>query len=741
VHLFALGFFYEIMYGDISKQQNLKHCRLESGVAIYLPTNHYKMKNQLLILFCFISLISYSQFPADIYLEELATGFLEPTEIVNAGDDRLFVCEKKGIIKIIDGDGKVLEDPFLDIREKVRDWQEGGLIGIVFHPDYQSNGWFYINYTTLDGYDRIARYSVSMGNPDRADHGSEREIILIQEEFPTDFHHGGSLHFGPDGYLYIAVGDGGFWSIAQDLNSLWGTILRLDIDNGNPYTIPSDNPYVGSTYREEIWASGVRNPWKISFDAKNGDLWISDVGEKDREEVSRITSDMDYGQNLGWPCFEGTYNLGGFGCEELDSSELLFPTAEIYFDKDVGYCGGSITGGYVYRGQTESIETLDAYIFSDFCNGKIYTTYPVNGIYETIELYDNPAVLGNVSTLGQDINGELLIADYVEGKIFRLDFNCKFPEIDITVASCKMSKDGCIEITIPQNQGILDYVILDSLGQTIPVSDYCQIGAGNYTMSVTNTDSQCSKEVPFNVVTFEPIFRTGRRSCDVIDDGCVEVVIRQNVSEDLDFRIEDDEGMTIDSSEYCQLSGGYHYLILEDDALNCQDTFDFFISTNYEFFGLSVIDNILYAPSEYVSFQWFYSEPTLPLLNYEEIPGAIYESHVPEDVGYYRCWAVGEDGCTDRSFSQEIEMVSSTSGLGEKSAYKIYPNPVSEYLTIDLKNSEIERFEISILDVSGRRIYNYSDQLKISTEMLEPGVYFLTITDGEKQTAQRFIKL
>jgi glucose/arabinose dehydrogenase len=261
------------------------------------------MKTKLL----FASLLFTALAPAqEIELEQFATGFTNPIEIVHAGDSRLFVVEQGGIIRILNADGSVNPNPFLNISNLVSTGSEQGLLGLAFHPDYDDNGYFYVNYTNTAGHTVVARYSVNPTDPSLADATSQLPLLTINQ--PYENHNGGCLRFGPDGYLYIATGDGGSGgdpeNRAQNLETLLGKILRIDVDNGNPYVVPATNPFMGVGGADEIWAYGLRNPWKFSFNRNNGDLWIADVGQNAVEEINKVVSNPG-GLNYGWRCYEG----------------------------------------------------------------------------------------------------------------------------------------------------------------------------------------------------------------------------------------------------------------------------------------------------------------------------------------------------------------------------------------------------------------------------------------------------
>ncbi|MCB0551885.1 MAG: PQQ-dependent sugar dehydrogenase, partial [Phaeodactylibacter sp.] len=237
------------------------------------------MRSLLLLVSVFLGGAIYAQ--PSLQLEVFASGFSLPVDIAHAGDGRLFIVEKAGRIRIIDSDGSILPQPFLDIDARVNSLaSERGLLGLAFHPDYTDNGYFFVNYTNNSGDTRISRFSVSAGNANQADPNSER--ILLEVDQPFNNHNAGDLNFGPDGYLYIGLGDGGSaddpGNRAQNRQNLLGKMLRIDVDNGDPYSIPEDNPFAFDDFTlDEIWAIGLRNPWRFSFDRLTGALWIADV--------------------------------------------------------------------------------------------------------------------------------------------------------------------------------------------------------------------------------------------------------------------------------------------------------------------------------------------------------------------------------------------------------------------------------------------------------------------------------
>jgi len=365
------------------------------------------MKN---FFFLVVLLIAFSSHSQHVSLTEFAIGFSSPTEIANAGDSRLFVLERNGIIKILNADGTVNTTPFLNITSLVQSGGERGLLGIAFHPEYFSNGYFYVNYTNNSGNTVVSRFSVT-ANPDVADDTTEFEIISVVQPYPN--HNGGSIAFGPDACLYIGMGDGGSGedphNYGQNTLIMLGKMLRIDVDAGSSYAIPTDNPFVGNPdYLDEIWAIGLRNPWKFSFDSGNGDLWIADVGQYEIEEINQVDSSLG-GLNYGWRCYEGNSEFNTTGCGDI--ADYTFPVAE--YMHSGGRC--SITGGYVYRG-TQFSNFNGLYFFADYCTNEIGTVDPNNDYQITY----NAPFTGGFSTFGQDVNGELYVAGLSSGIIYKI---------------------------------------------------------------------------------------------------------------------------------------------------------------------------------------------------------------------------------------------------------------------------------------------------------------------------------
>lgn len=369
---------------------------------------------------------------------EIASGFTKPVYVCQpTGEhERLFVLEQKGIINIIKN-GKRVRKPFADLRDRIHNpifpGDERGLLGLAFHPNYQENGFVFVNYTDEDDHTIVSRFNVSDG-PDKLDEGSEKVLIKLKQPFSN--HNGGHMDFGPDGYLYISVGDGGKWGDpydhAQNLETLFGSILRIDVDNGDPYSIPSDNPFINDpNAKDEIWMYGLRNVWRFSFDRETGDVYLGDVGQDLWEEIDFVSSEEAGGQNFGWRVMEGNHCYNPK--ENCDPTGVLpifeYPNDANYMKTLMGMDepnmdGCSVTGGYVYRGS--AMPSLQGtYFFADYCSGNIWTFKEENGKAVDFQNRTDEINLAGgkwtnyISSFGEDNAGELYIVDY-NGAVYKL---------------------------------------------------------------------------------------------------------------------------------------------------------------------------------------------------------------------------------------------------------------------------------------------------------------------------------
>lgn len=464
------------------------------------------MKKIALLLACFFISLSYAQ---DITLESFATGFSAPVNVKHAGDDRLFVVERSGVIKILNANGTINPTPFLDIDTRViNNGGEQGLLALAFHPNYATNGFFFVNYIDNSGDTVISRFTRSSANT--ADQNSE--VVLLNISQPFSNHNGGDMHFGPnDGYLYISTGDGGSGgdpgNRAQNLTLLLGKILRLDvdvtqaqIDAGTTYLIPADNPFISdSVALDEIWAYGLRNPWKFSFDRSNSDLWIADVGQSNREEINRVASTSTGGENYGWKCFEGTSTFSNVaGCSTITHTP---PVAEYDYGGSPFKC--SITGGYRYRGTTQTgLQGL--YFFADYCSdeiGVVEETGPGTYTLNFLQQFGNDGW----SAFAEDVNGEIYAVGIITGTIYKIrDANLSVD--DQSINAIKMypnptknlltfdllnTSNQVTEIRIHDVQGKLIQTLTNFDEQLVTISTK-SLTSGLYIIKIMNSEGNSS---------------------------------------------------------------------------------------------------------------------------------------------------------------------------------------------------------------------------------------------------------
>ena len=377
-----------------------------------------KINSFLILAFLIISNGAFAQAPS-IVLQNFASGFTKPTDIQNCKDSRVFIVEQDGYINIVDN-GVVNPTPFLNIDVKVKSTgNEQGLLGLAFHPDYKQNGYFYVDYTDNNavGNTVISRFSVSAADSNLADPNSEVILLTIVQPFTN--HNGGCVRFGPDGYLYIGMGDGGPGSggdpnnRAQNKNDLLGKILRIDVDHGLPYTIPPDNPFVNvPNTKPEIWAYGVRNPWRYSFDRLNGDYWMADVGQNLWEEVDFEPAGTPGGLNYGWRCYESNHAFNTTGCQPQSN----YVPAIYELSHNNGYC--SITGGYIYRGGHYS-NMFGYYFFADYCDDMIQVLKRnANGTFQQYNTINYTGAA--MTTFGEDQYGDLYVSNRNNGQIKKI---------------------------------------------------------------------------------------------------------------------------------------------------------------------------------------------------------------------------------------------------------------------------------------------------------------------------------
>jgi len=346
----------------------------------------------------------------NLSLAPVVKGLKEPTFVAwpPDGSKRMFVLERDGHVRVADADGTLHPTPLLDISNNTSTSTEEGLLGLAFDPNYKQNGYVYIDYTANDASVNVVRYTMSPAQPDQVDPSTAMTVMAIPKR--SKFHNGGTLEFGPDGYLYISLGDDEASQEAQVLSSIYGKILRVDVDSAQPYAVPPSNPFVDTPgARPEIWSYGFRNPWRFSFDRATGDMWIADVGDARWEEVDMQPAGSHGGENYGWPYFEGSECVTTDHCQD---GGMVAPLATYGHNM---LCAA--VGGYVYRGPSVSAFT-GKYLFGDLCTGGVFTlTGDTRQGWTRVELGFNPI---KVDSFAEDPAGDVYVVDMQGGVIYRV---------------------------------------------------------------------------------------------------------------------------------------------------------------------------------------------------------------------------------------------------------------------------------------------------------------------------------
>lgn len=438
-------------------------------------------------VFIAISSTLMAQSPVRVQLVPYATGFNQITDVAHAGDERLFVTQQAGLIRIVMPNGSILPTPFLSLSV-LSSGNEQGLLGLAFDPEYGTNGHFYVNYTfgSGTGSTRISRFTVS-ADPNVADPASEEILFTVQQPFTN--HNGGDLDFGPDGYLYVGFGDGGSGNDpqnnAQTMSTVLGKMIRIDVHSASPYAVPPDNPFVSTPgVLPEIWASGLRNPWRFGFDQENGDLWIGDVGQNAWEEVDHWPAGDNSGPDFGWRCREGlvaTPGVSQSGCGT--AADYTSPVQVHVNNPATQWC--SVIGGRVYR-TDEYYRLVGRYIYTDYCYGRIFSLHP-NGSGGWVSEQLTTSATSGLTVIAENSSGDLFAGSRNNGILYRIQDVCPMAQPVIT-------QDGN-ELMATEGLGYVWYlngeVILGATDQTIDI-----MANGDYHVVVNfGTNCELASEV------------------------------------------------------------------------------------------------------------------------------------------------------------------------------------------------------------------------------------------------------
>lgn len=682
-------------------------------------------------LLSFLALIAFNPFSlfcqTSISVIKVASNLSIPVDIAFDHNDEMYVVEKKGIIQWVDrSKNPAVNSEFLNISSIVNsEDNERGLLGLAFHPNYKINGYFYVNYTNLNGTTIIARYSRSGQDSMKANSNSAKLIMSIPQPYPN--HNGGDLNFDEHGYLFIGMGDGGSGgdpgNRSQNPRDKQGKMLRINIDTENaPYGIPSDNPFVGNQDTlPEIWALGMRNPWRFSFDALNYDLWIADVGQNKWEEIDFEPGYSPGGLNYGWRCYEGNVTYNYTNCDE---SRNYIKPVKTYVTSSSGD-GCSVTGGFVYRG-SEIPLLYGNYIYGDYCSGNIWKL-----VRNDCDNFRSEKIfkIGStqLSTFGQDRNGEIYYAEIGNGNIFKIQQKCKKHVFAVNV------KDALCETGF----GSVSFDIGQSENFTIKVNeqllDLTQLMPGAYKYKFTDLSSSCTEEGCFNIplknfTEFSSnlpgsFFRCKEDSflikLDYFDprpDSIIYVfgppgqaVVQKTIVDS--FYIKSVDGLNTAYVNGCALP---FYLPIDlkfynDNTHPVVDEFtNTFLKLKGDFIGFRImLGNDIIA------------ENTTGIFNITLAPGT------------YVILGLYEHGCT--SYPLELSIVSATNEQNTN-VLSVYPNPANDVLNI-----EVDQFIFAkIYDKMGKVVLT-SDSKQVEIKDLISGQYQIMVMTKDKSYGSAFV--
>lgn len=737
---------------------------------------------------------------------QFSSGFVRPCDITHCGDDRLFVVEQRGMIWILDQNGNKLPNPFLNIDPSVgSSGNEQGLLGLAFHPNYAQNGHFYVNYTDNNGDTKVSRFTVSANNPNLADAASE--VVLLTADQPYSNHNGGCLKFGPDGYLYIGLGDGGSGgdpqANGQKRTTFLGKMLRIDVVGGTPYAVPADNPFVNdATTLDEIWALGLRNPWRFSFDRQTGDLWIGDVGQDSWEEIDFQPASSIGGENYGWRCYEGTHTFNTSNCPNV--SELTMPVAEY---ANSGSLGCSVTGGFVYRG-FKYPQLFGKYLYTDYCTGRLWTVVPDGmGGWTNSQIAD--LINNQLVSFGENKNGELFMLGNGNGLVYRIHDATEDWSYQVNVVNepiCAGSTEGIIQLVFPSNLPIPNIVWSDggtgSLRTDLP--------AGTYTATITGSNGAVATEtIVLNSSVYLSTTVSGVTCAGAVDGAIGIVVIGSQGTPTAVWsdgvtgleRIELPEGsysVTVTTTEGCVFEETYEITSLTAISLSgtvtnvscpggADGSIDLTInattappssvnwsngSSSLDLNGLSGGEYSVTVTSAegcvmtatYLVEEPFWSQPPFAslvmdsmlfiedlydsyqwLLNGEPIPGANSPNYTAQESGIYSV-QITSLGCTYLSNNVQV-VLSATSKIEEITSVTVTPNPFQQSIRLEVTVSKPVFLELSINDLQGKTIL--TDRLAVTSTStrnydlgkIPSGTYLLVLKNGNGEWVEKLVRI
>jgi len=697
-----------------------------SAFTFKTATINFSMKKLLLLALLLSPLFLFAQ--PKIQLVNFASGFDLPVDITHCGDSRIFVVEREGLIWVLDSLGNRL-DTFLNIDPRVNSGQnEQGLLGLAFDPNYAVNGYFYVNYTkNSTGDTRVARFAVKANNPNEADPNSELKII--EQAQPYWNHNGGCLQFGPDGHLYISLGDGGSGgdpqNYGQNKKTFLGKILRLDVRNSNasqPYSVPADNPFVGNAdYFPEIWSTGWRNPWRFSFDRQTGDMWIADVGQNLWEELDFEPANTP-GRNYGWRCYEGTHNFNTNGCQPL--SAYISPFFEYSHS---GANGCSVTGGFIYRG-SKYLDLYGCYLFADYCSGRWwYTKRNADGTFTTNIL----ANLGGYefSTFGEGHDGELYVALLSSGKVQKVKELCSPFQVQGLASPmvCVDSMAGEIILETTGATGTVSYIW--SNGAT--TKNLSNLEPGTYFVEAKDGNN-CIRRDTFEINNASPAAPQLNMADTTICLGSTLAFQAPPAPVGYDYQWYSN-GAPIPATPnniFYPVSNSSYQIQLVGQPCNSGLSAPVLVN-------VSPIPNVLLTAegdtltatfdSPNATVQWYFG-------GFNPIQNATDSVLIAEQTGLYIVAVTNPQGCT--GYAETYLVVSSTKLPGSVLHFSLSPNPTENSILLEIEFEKTVHINLSLADTSQRQIFaktldSQKVALPIDLSNLPVGTYFLTVqTEG-----------
>ncbi len=702
------------------------------------------------LLFIFLAQPTFSQLP-QVSLAQLATAYTSPIDIKHCGDNRLFIVEQKGVVNILYKDGSKQSTPFLDIDARVNSTgDEEGLLGIAFGPSYKQDGFFYVQYTTDLGADSIviSRFNVMPGDSTQADPNSER--ILMTYYDPYSNHNGGSLAFGSDGYLYASQGDGGSagdpQGNGQNLNVFLGKILRIDVsDTAAGYAIPADNPFVGvANTKPEIWAYGLRNPWRCSFDRVTGDYWMADVGQNTYEEIDFQPANDTGGQNYGWKCREGLHAYGG--CS-TPASEFTEPIAELSHTNGVV----SVTGGYVYRG-TQYAKLFGKYIFTDYGNGTIYTVTRNGNMFDLDTLNDFTNF--QFTSFGEDNLGEIYLAyrgstANPTGRIYKLvELSGCNPVAFITTDD---TLEGCSPVTLTALPGdTLSYQWFNSSGIINGANSnvYTTTESGWYKILVSKTlypgCEAFSDSVYVNILDTTELFlpKIGT-SCVNDPPAPLAGVVTPTGG------VYSGAGVLVDTFYSNLANVGINTITYQyTNASGCVSSASFDVMVNFYNNVTKLFTTTTFCNTDVPFYLGDYFMPPGGVISG---PAVVNDTFNPLQVltaadGWVFYTYTNNNGCvTPDSIQLTVNICSGIENVSAEIAFSISPNPSNGHFNINVASEQSSNSELRITDATGKLCYSQKLVLdKVRTTiplelLLAKGVYALQLRSENSTVVKHLV--